>query len=716
MNTLLLVDGNALLYRAYHAFPKDLTTAKGEPIGAVYGFARILLTTVKTLKPHSIAVCFDLKGPTFRHASYAEYKANRSAMPEDLAGQIERTHQVVEYLEYPIYTAEGYEADDVIGTIARQATDHKVIILTGDQDIIQLVNDRVSVYTPGTFPKVPVMYTPEKVKDKYGFEPLQMIEYKALRGDPSDNIPGVPGIGEVSGKKLVQEFGTVPHMYEEIEAGRTGEVKPAVLAKLKEHKDSALMSRDLATIHTDAPVTFDPDACKSELKNPDRLVGLFQDLGFKSLMKDLPASHRILSEAADVFGGGEFAPEPEPVDSDRPLSESEKTDQLLAPVLRAMEEKGVKIDIPYFKGLENEYVRELEGIRGQLIDLAGEEFNPDSPTQVSHILYEVLAIPTTFVRKGKTGFTTDAATLGELSEQYPIAKLLLSYREQMKLLTTYARPLPTMVDEHSRLHTSYAPDTATGRLSSRNPNLQNIPNRSEAGKRIRKGFIADTGKVLVSADYSQIELRIAAHLSGDKAMQEAFLAGSDFHAQTAERMGVERSVAKMINFSILYGKGAFSFARDLGITVPEAKAYIEQYFKTYHKLREYLDNNLRLAKEQGYLETMFGRRRYFPEFKTGNHIQKAAAEREALNSPIQGSQADILKLAMVDLGEKLKGSDIDLILTVHDELVVECPAEKAAEAGRLIKESMVGAITLAVPVLVSVKQGANWAEMEALAL
>jgi len=462
------------------------------------------------------------------------------------------------------------------------------------------------------------------------------------------------------------------------------------------------MSHDLATIRHDAPVKLDIDACRHDLKNPERLVALFQELGFKSLMKDLPLGHQRLSAVADVFGEGSFEPEPE-----ANQSESNLIDLKLAPVLRAMEATGVKVDLPYLKDLEAEYVLGLDGLKGQLIDLAGEEFNPDSPSQVGHILYEVLGISTERVRKGKSGFTTDAATLAEL--EHPIALLLLSYREQMKLLTTYARPLQALADENARVHTSYAPDTATGRISSKNPNLQNIPARSDAGRRIRQAFLAETGKVLVAADYSQMELRVAAHLSGDPAMIEAFQAGHDFHAQTAERMHVDRHVAKIINFSILYGKGAFGFARDLGTTVAEAKTYIEQYFQTYSTLKSYLDENLVLARKQGYLETMFGRRRYFPDLKTGNHNAQAAAEREALNLPIQGTQADILKMAMCEL--KLP-EGAKLILTVHDELVAETPLGLAAETAEALKKAMTGVVTLKVPVEVSLKQGSNWATLE----
>lgn len=705
---VLLFDGNALLYRAYHAFP-NLTTPDGAPIGAVYGFTRILLSTVKSMQPDCVAVAFDLKGPTFRDQVYKEYKANRQAMPDDLAAQIEQTHQLVETLEFPIYTAQGFEADDVIGTLSKQITaelpDYRVTIVTGDQDLIQLVDGKVSIFSPASYPKQPVTYTPEKVMEKYGFTPPQMIDYKALRGDPSDNIPGVPGVGEVTATKLIQEFKTIPELYEALEKGQTDDLKPVLVEKLLKEKESALMSHTLATIDRNAPVKFDLSRCKLQLQHPEKLIGLFQELGFKSLLKELPGSHTLLSNAADIF-------QTDSIPEEKEDSKSREVDEELAPILRAMEAAGVKIDLPYLKKLEHEFAEQLASMKKQIIDLAGQEFNPDSPSQVSHILYEVLGIPTKFVRKGKTGYTTDADTLQELATEYPITQLLLNYREIGKLQSTYILPLQQMTDKNDRIHTSYAPDTATGRISSRNPNLQNIPVRSETGKRIRKAFIAEKGHVLVAADYSQMELRVAAHLSGDPVMQEIFKSGRDIHAETGAKMGVDRRIAKVINFSILYGKGAFGFARDMGVSMKEAKEYIEQYFDTYKVLRKYLDDILAEGRKNGYLETMFGRRRYLPDLVSSNYQRRAAAEREAVNLPIQGSQADILKIAMRNLAKELKGLESKLILTVHDELVLESPSKEVDQVAKLLADAMIHAVKLDVPVEVNLKKGSNWAELQ----
>jgi 5'-3' exonuclease len=713
--TLLIVDGNGLLYRAYHAFPKGLTSPNGEEMGAVYGFARILLSALKTLKPTHLAVSFDISKPTFRLEKLPTYKGTREKMPDDLRGQIARVHEIVEKLEAPVYAAMDYEADDCIGTIALQAAQHDVdvIILSGDQDLLQLVTDRVAMYAPASAPKKPTLYTPAAVFEKYGFEPKRMVDYKGLRGDPSDNIPGVQGVGEVTATQLLQKFGTLDGIYEAIHSGATDGIKPGILAKLTEQEAQARLSYDIATIRCDAPVTLDLAKCEIDLQHPEHLVGLFTELGFKSLIAELPNVQRVAAAAHDVFGDGAAEESPAP-----PVHQSRSSDidTQLEPVLRTMEELGVMIDIPYFTALEAEFAAEIAAAVKSLYDLAGEEFSPDSPQQVAHIFYEKLGIPTDRVRKGKTGYTTDAATMQDLSPQFPIAAALLAYREVTKLQSTYVKPLPPMADANHRIHTSYAPDTATGRISSRNPNLQNIPVKTEKGRRIRRGFVPQPGYCFVAADYSQMELRVAAHLSGDENLIEAFKNGDDFHTETAARMGVDRRTAKVINFSILYGKGAFGFSNDLGISIAEAKAYIEQYFRTFPKLRAFLDKTLEDTRRQGYAETLYGRRRMLPDILSSNFHLRAAAEREAVNLPIQGTQADILKEAMVNLAKRLDGTDMKLILTVHDELVLEAPQEKAVEAGTILEDVMVNVIKLKVPIKVEVKSGLTWADVEPLKL
>jgi DNA polymerase I-like protein with 3'-5' exonuclease and polymerase domains/5'-3' exonuclease len=709
---LLIIDGNGLLYRAFYAFP-PLTTSTGEPIGAVYGFCRILLAALRTLQPTHAAVAFDLAAPTFRHIKYDSYKATRQKMPDELAAQIERMHQVVEHLEVPIYVSEGFEADDVIGTIARQASAQgsKVVILSGDKDLLQLVDDMITVACPGSGSNPIILFDAAAVKAKYGFSPMQMIEYKSLAGDNSDNIPGVTGIGEVTAKTLLASFYDLKGIYAAIEAG-TDNLKPALRQKLIDQKEQAELSHYLATIRLDVPVEYNAESSRLELLHPDRLVHLFQELGFKSLIKELPKSHFLLSEAADVFLNGAVLTANVPL-AQEGESDSQKTDQELLPILREMEETGVKVDLPYLKELETTFNAEIAAERDQLFTYAGQPFNPDSPQQVAQILYEVLHIPTRTVRKGKTGFTTDGQTLTELAKEFPIAQTLLTYRELQKLQTTYIRPLQELADSSGRVHTSYATDTSTGRISSKNPNLQNIPVRSERGRQIRRAFIAPPGKKLVAADYSQIELRIAAHLSQDPVMIEAFQAGRDFHAETAARMKVDRRVAKVINFSILYGKGAYGFSQDLGISLAEAKQYIEQYYKTFATLREYLDSLLGKVRRDGYAETLLGRRRYFPEINSSNFQRRSAAEREASNLPIQGTAADILKLAMVKVAPAIKKlHHTHLILTVHDELVVEVPQDKVEKVTQILTQTMTSAYKLSVPLEVNVKSGANWADLK----
>lgn len=713
---LLLVDGNALVYRAYHAFPKELTAPDGSPTGATFGFCRILFAAIKTLRPTHLAVAFDLSGPTFRHEKYAGYKATRAEMPDDLRAQIPLVHQIVETMEAPIFAQESFEADDMIGTISRLVEkDHKevqVVILSSDQDLIQLVTDHTSVYSPGIAPKQPTMYTPAKVEEKYGFEPLKMIDYKALRGDPSDNIPGVPGIGEVTATQILKEFGDIENLYKALEKGETDSLKAGVVTKLKEGKDKALLSYELATIKVDVPTKFDLDACRLELQRPEQLVTVFRELNFKSLLDELPGSHKLAATAADVFGDTPaVADTPE---KPREKSQSEQLDDQLAPVLREMENRGAKVDLPYLKDLEEEFQKEILDLTDKLHHEAGQPFNPDSPMQVAHILYEQMKIPTDGVRKGKTGYTTDADTLGKLAEEHVIAQLLLQYRERTKLQSTYIKPLQEIADEKGRVHTNYAPDTATGRISSRNPNLQNIPTRSEQGRRIRRAFITEPKWSLLAADYSQIELRIAAHLSKDPLLIESFNKGGDFHEETAKKMGVSRHVAKVINFSILYGKGPFSLSHDLGSTIEEAKQYIEQYFTTFKVLRKYLDEILANTRTNGYGETMFGRRRPFPDITSSNFQRRSAAEREALNLPFQGTQAEILKLAMSNLDKQLKSSKSEarMILTVHDELVLEVPDSDIPTIANLVRETMVNAVELIVPIKVDVKAGKNWAELE----
>lgn len=717
---LLLVDGNALFHRAFHAFPMELTAPDGRPTNAAFGFTRILMAALRNLNPTHVAVCFDVAGGTFRHEQYQDYKAQRQEMPPELLAQVPMIWELTEKLEVPRFTMEGFEADDLIGTLALQAVSRypsaEVVILSGDQDLLQLVSERVTVYAPGIGFQKAMYYTPEKVLEKYGFNPPTMVDYKALRGDPSDNIPGVPGIGEVTAKQILNLFGSLDGLYQAIAKSDPilQKLKPAMLQKLQAHEAEARLSYSLATIHTSAPVSFELESCELKLDHPDELVKLFNTLGFKSLVSELPQSHRLISDAASIFGVGEVEPQTT-AQEDYLSAKSYQTDLALSPILRQMEQQGILLDQPYLAGLEQKFVQATGDLTEKVFSLSGQSINLDSPAQVAELLYNQLQIPTTFIKKGKTGYSTDSDSLNQLKEKYPIAGLILQYREYQKLLTTYIRPLPALADQNSRVHTNYAPDTATGRISSKNPNLQNIPSRTELGREIRQAFIAPKGRVLLAADYSQIELRLAAHFSHDPVMLEAFQSGRDFHAETAAKIGVDRRTAKVINFSILYGKGAFGFAQDMGISVAEAKAYIDQYFKTFKGLRQYLDELIEQARTVGYLETMDGRRRYFPALQTGNHNQRAAAEREAVNFPIQGSAADLLKAAMIKLAPLLPPESL-LILTVHDELVLEVPESEVEATAKLVQTVMTEVIELLVPLEVEIKSGPNWNQLEPIKL
>jgi DNA polymerase I-like protein with 3'-5' exonuclease and polymerase domains/5'-3' exonuclease len=712
MNRLLLVDGNALFYRAFHAFPPSLTTPDGTPSNAAFGFTKILLTAIKQEQPTHLIVCFDAPGGTFRDALFDAYKATRAAMPEELAIQVPLIWELVDALEVPRFVEPGYEADDLIGTIARiienTTTDTDVVILSGDQDLLQLVTDRVSVLFPGRGDAPPRLMNPASMQEHYGFSPLQMIDFKAFSGDSSDNIPGVPGVGPKTTTDILTQFGTLTNLYESLHKGEVKQLKPGLIAKLLEHEAQARTCYTLATIDTAVPVTLDLQAARLRLENPDTLTALFTKLGFKSLLRDLPGSHRHITEAAVIFGA-------ETPVIPQARRESAELDDALAPVLRTMETRGVLLDTEYFQELDQQFSAECEQLRSSLLQEAGTDFNPDSPTQVADILYGKLGAPTTSVRKQKTGYTTDAETLEKLAPTYPFAKLLLEYRGITKLISTYIKPLPELVDAENRIHTTYAPDTATGRISSKQPNLQNIPIRSERGQLIRKAFIASPGMSLLKADYSQIELRVAAHLSGDAVMIKAFNEGRDFHAETAAHMGVDRHVAKIINFSILYGKGAYGFSQDMDITFAEAQRYITQYYRTFSGLKQWIDGVLEQAEAQGFVETWLGRRRPLPALSGGNAIAKAAARREAVNTIVQGTGAEVLKKAMVTLAGLLP-KDAGMVLTVHDELVLEVPTDKVASVAQLVATTMEQAATFSVPLKVSLSAGKNWNDTEAIVL
>jgi DNA polymerase-1 len=922
---LVLIDGHALAYRAYHALrPDSFSTRQGEPTNAVYGFTSMLLAVLRDEQPDYIAVTFDV-GRTFRHDEYPEYKAHREEMPEELATQLERINQVVEAFNIPVFTAEGYEADDVLGTLARQAGRQGVetLIVTGDTDTFQLIDETTHVLTSRRQYSDTVIYDEAGIQERYGLKPQQLIDYKGLVGDSSDNIPGVRGVGAKTATQLLQEYGSIEAIYEHLD-----EVKsPRFRKALEEGQDDAFLSKHLATIVTNIPLELDLEACRVAEYDRDRVTALFRELEFRSLLERLPQPRRpegpqqlalfeeveaaaptaltavptaqravagylavdsqeALEElvealsrspafaldtettstdamAADLVGiavamkagqaryipvghaqgAGSQLPLGHVLDKLRPILEDASiakyahnakydltvlarhgievkglafdtmvaewlidpasrnlglknlawarlgvemtpitfligkgknqitidrvpTEQVtqyagadvdmtyrlagllesglrekelcslfaevempLVPVLVEMEMKGVALDVPFLQHMSGLLQERLATLEKEIQDQVGYPFNINSTQQLSDALFVKLGLPTKGLKKTASGhYSTAAAVLERLKEHHPVIGLILEQRELAKLKSTYVDALPQLVNPHTgRVHTSYnQTGTVTGRVSSSDPNLQNIPIRTELGRQVRRGFVAGEGSVLLAADYSQVELRIMAHISQDPTLLEAFRRGEDIHTSTAAAvMGIPanevtpemRRLAKSVNFGLSYGQGSHGLAQQTGLSHEEADRFIKTYFAKYPKVKEYIERTKRQANEQGYVETLLGRRRYFPELKREKvraHIV-AAAHRMAINAPIQGTAADILKIAMLRLHQALHERNLNsrAILQVHDELVLEVPEDEVDAVASLVRGIMEGAFQLDAPLKVDVKVGKNWLEMEA---
>lgn len=870
--TLVLLDGNALIHRSYHALP-PLTTKKGEVVHAVYGFAMTLLSVLEKFKPDYIAASFDLEGPTFRDELYEDYKATRVSAPDDLYAQIPRVKEIVTAFNIPIYEKEGYEADDCVGTIARQAAEEgvEVIIVTGDNDALQLVGDRIKVFSIRKGLRDLVLYDEAAVKAKYGFGPGFIPDYKGLAGDASDNIPGVAGIGEKSATALIQEFGSLENIYKQLP-----KVKESLRKKLEAGRESAELSKKLGTIDTAVPLTLDLKACVTHDFDREKIVALLSELEFYSLVKRLPGgnpkfvtrnskfdatkskekkrnSKRITTKeevesifktfsnpvavvvrekAESLFGGGiesvRLAPSEESegviewndetkqalkawledsakqkivfdgkklmhlfdregirfagifrdisliayllsaggratlselvlkelgVESTEPnATELQKLGQILwerlegeaktqstgktlvtvysgielplIPILFAMEKRGVRLNTKTFAEMSRELTTELEKLEKKIQDFAGKTFNVNSSRQLADILFVDLKIPTDNIKKGKTGYSTASSELEKLRADYPIVSLVEDYRELFKLKTTYLDPIPLLVDPSSRLHTTYNQTVAaTGRLSSTDPNLQNIPARQSWSERVRSAFEAEPGKSLVGADYSQIELRVAAHLSNDTRLKEAFERGEDIHKKTAALVfGVKpdavtdamRRQAKVFNFGILYGMGSFGLAQAADIDQKEAAKFIKTYFKEFAGVAEYLERSKEFAREHGFVETELGRRRAVPEIQSSNIQVARSGERMAVNMPVQGLAADIMKLSMIACDQLIREryhDSVDMLLQVHDELIFEVKESVAKQFAEEVKKTMEGVYQLSVPLTVSVSIGKNWGEI-----
>ncbi|HTK04130.1 MAG TPA: DNA polymerase I [Candidatus Eisenbacteria bacterium] len=894
--TFVILDGHALLHRAWHALP-PLTTKDGLVIHGAYGFTMIMLGAIKQFRPDYMAVTFDLKGPTFRHEQYEQYKATREKKPDELYAQVDVIRSILDAMEIPVFTAPGFEADDVIGTLSLKAKEIggiETIIVTGDLDTLQLVDAGTRVLTLRKGMSDTVIYDDKAVKERFNLKPSQLVDYKALRGDPSDNIPGVKGIGEKTGSELIGEFGSIAKLYESIEKDdkRAKALKPAVREKLVAHKADAFAALDLCRIRRDVEFDFDLSKCVFVPPTREKVSTVFTALEFMKLLKQFPeeapkpvektatlfdaapaaAPENAAREIKDVkalsstlaslakydsvafrfvpqsddpvapkaaalgladaknayvvsgsalrdgkpllakfFAGKSqkichdlkrelkvLATEGLPVDGpffdlmiasyllhagerrhalsailayergvpleeeklERPetrvarlplelphlvplalqfageLKENKLTklmDDIESPlsrVLAKMETDGIALDIPYFKKLQAEVGAELKTLVKKIYKLAGEEFNINSPLQMKVVLFEKLGISPLGLKKTQKGGTlsTAASELEKLKDAHPIISEILRYRELSKLQSTYIEALPPLVyPATGRIHAEFNQTVAaTGRLSSANPNLQNIPtSETEYGKRVRNGFVPAKGSVLLAADYSQIELRIAAHIAKEKVMIKAFKDGEDIHWRTAAVMWGEkeapnrRRIAKVINFGLLYGMGPQSLAIAADISFGEARDYIAQYFAAHPGIAAYMAAMKEKIAEDGYVETLFGRKRFFKNVKFMNPRERAEAERQAINMPIQGTQADMIKLAMVRLEGFIKekyGDDakspVKMLIQVHDELVFEVRKDLVDEVAAGVAPIMEKVFPLSVPVAVNVSVGTRWGDMK----
>jgi DNA polymerase-1 len=890
---LLLFDGNALVHRAFHALPPLTQPKTGELVNAVYGFASTLLKVFADFKPTHWAIAFDRPTPTFRHEMFEEYKAQRPATPEELKSQIKKVHRLVEAFHIPFFEIDGFEADDVLGTLSRQADEQGIetIIVTGDNDMLQAVLPRVKTLAPRRSFTDTILYDEEAVEQKYGIKPEQLADLKALAGDVSDNIPGVPGVGEKTATKLLQQYGSLQGIYDHID-----DVAPDRLQDmLREYRNQAFQSKELSTIVKDVPVKLDLKACQVSHYDRDEVVKLFQELEFinllprlpqmkaessqpsaiqscivtsemtlqqligeleethdlaievetageKAMMADLigiaispgrgkvfyiPLGHQGLNQppqlplarvamrlkpiledasvgkiaydgkhvmavlagcgvklgnlnfdpmlAAYLLGeknlglkalafnrlGIEIATPAELTGTGKKqrslaLLEASRVADLacasvdivwnlkehleaelrqqglwqlftevemaLIPVLMAMEDNGILLDTDLLREMSLELGQQLLKLEKEIYSSVGHQFNINSPQQLGRVLFEDLRLPQS--RKTKTGYSTEASVMEALRGVHPVIEFILQYRQLSKLKSTYVDALPALINHKTgRVHTNFnQTGTATGRLSSSDPNLQNIPIRSEMGNKIRKAIIAPPGAYLLSADYSQIDLRVLAHLSQDPGLIAAFAEDEDIHATTASKLfGIPRDAvtsemrrnAKTVNFGVIYGMSDYGLEQATNLSREEAAQFIALYFEKYPKVKEYLEATKEQARKLGYVQTVLGRRRFLPEINSANRMVREAAERMAINAPVQGSSADIIKIAMINLHREMERRHLKskMLLQIHDELLFEVPEAEVEEMKSLVAQLMPHAFELCVPVKIDIKLGKNWAEM-----
>ena len=773
---LVLLDAHAIIHRAYHALP-DFATSKGEPTGGLYGASTMLMKLIADLKPDYLIAAYDLPGPTHRHIAYEGYKAKRPKAEGNLISQLNRSRDIFTASNVPIYDCPGFEADDILGTVVEKLKNNKaieIIIASGDMDTLQLVSgNEVKVFTLRKGISDTIMYDEKKVLERFGFGPKLLPDYKGLAGDPSDNIIGISGIGDKTATNLIVNFGTVEEIYEKLAKNKKQfekvGIKPRIVELLEKNEEEALFSKVLATIRRDAPIDFKlPEQSWREVVDLEKVKKIFGELEFRTLgarfeqmLKEKPTTNDrqlttnnslLLKEEEIELGimtwlldSTKTDPTPEEVGETRQvlfeelkkknlIKVFEEIEKPLLPVVKEMNERGILLNKDIFKKLSEKYRKRLEELEKKIWELAGANFNVSSPKQLGEVLFVKLGLKAKNQKKtAKTGaLSTKESELEKLREIHPIVPLILEHRGLAKLLGTYLVPLPTLVDKNERLHTTFIQSgTTTGRMASRDPNLQNIPNKTDIGREIREGFVATPGFDLVSFDYSQIELRIAAFLSGDKKLIEIFRAGADVHTAVASQVfnvpldevsKEMRRRAKVINFGVMYGMGINALRQQLGTDRKEAQKFYENYFKTFAGLAKYLDETRAAAARQGYTETYFGRRRYFEGIESKIPFVRAAAERMAINAPIQGTEADIIKIAMARVAEFLRkeklADKVFLLLQVHDELVYEITNDLVKEIAPKIKDIMENILSLVetkgVPIIADVSVGDNWGNMRKL--
>ncbi|TSD03158.1 MAG: DNA polymerase I [Parcubacteria group bacterium Athens0714_16] len=801
---IVLLDSHAILHRAYHALP-EFTSTKGEPTGALYGLCLMLLKIINELKPNYIIACFDFPSPTHRHESYEGYKANRPKTDTELVGQIIRAHDVFKAFNIPIYEVEGFEADDLLGTIAEKLKyekDTETIIASGDMDTLQLVDgDDVLVYTLKKGIKDTIIYNEKRVFERFGFGPKLLPDYKGLRGDPSDNIIGIKGIGDKTASILIQKFGTIENIYKELKKDESKFEKAGITKRiinlLKEGKEEAIFSKILATIRLDSLRKFDlPEKEMVDNIDLEKIKKELDELGFRSIwqkVSDMFSKKGISQETVNKKNNNDEMgqitevknnKEKEAPKDTQNISEIEikkigialwltnsnitnpdfdkilnfshatsfeeakkiildkvKKDGLtklyeeielpFLPITEEMKERGIKIDTEFLKNLSKKLHIDLDKIKKEIWKKAGAEFNINSPKQLGEILFEKMQIKVKGLRKTPAGaYSTKESELLKMQGTNEIVDDILKYRELQKLLSTYIDNIPDMVGDDGRLHANFIQTgTTTGRLSSNDPNLQNIPTKTELGNEIRKAFVVEKGFKLLSFDYSQIELRIVAILSGDKNLIQIFKEGGDIHSAVASKVfnvlpkdvtSEMRRKAKVINFGILYGMGVNSLKKNLGTSREEAEIYLSNYFETFSGVAEYLENIKKEVFKKGFTETLFGRRRYFEEIKSRFPHIRASVERMAINAPIQGTSADVIKIATVKIEEFLKKekieNDCSLLLQIHDELVYEVKENVVNRVCLEIKKIMESVLTekesLGIKLVADASVGDNWGEMQ----